>query len=221
MDSSIAKYIESAKQAMQDAGMEQKDVASMLCVTPQHLNAVLNGRVNLSRKLEDAMCRLLHLQPVGWWMNPVASLNPVAGSASSIPREEPVNIARPATLREEELYIPVSLLGGLRAHMAFRQDWLACRTLNLRKLFLVRMEGDAMRPDIPDGALVLVDGGQCAPAHGRVFYVRVDGAACFRRLEVSQGRVLAVVTGANGSQPVSEAEPVEILGRALWQSGDL
>lgn len=214
MDSSTAKYIEAARQAMQEAGLEQKDVAARLGVTPQHLNAVLNERANLSRKLEEGLCRLLHLQPVGWWMNPGASV-------ASAPREEPVAITWAATLREEELYIPVTLHGGLRAHMAFRQDWLACRTLNVRKLFLARMEGDAMRPDIPDGALVLVDGGQCAPAHGRVFYVRVDGAACFRRLEVSGGRVLAVVTGSGESQPLAEGEGVEILGRALWQSGDL
>lgn len=214
MDSSISRYIESAKQAMQDAGMEQKDVAVRLGVTPQHLNAVLNGRVNLSRKLEDAMCRLLHLQPVGWWMTPST------GSAPP-PREEPVSITWPATVREEELYIPVSLPGGLRTHMAFRQDWLACRSVNMRKLFLARMEGDAMRPDIPDGALVLVDGGQCAPAHGRVFYVRVNGVVCFRRLEVNHGRVLAVATGNDAPSRMADGETVEILGRALWQSGDL
>lgn len=194
MDEHMHKFLTSARQGIRMTGLEQKDVAIQLNVTPQHLNAVLNGRANLSRKLEESLCRMLDIPPVGWW---------IAAAKESKP---PILVTPPQNrsdvVREDPQYIPVSLRGGLRAHMAFRQDWLGCRTANPRKLFLVRMAGDAMRPEIPDGALVLVDETQCEPAQGRIFYVRLDGVLCFRRLS-------------------SEVEPMEILGRALWQCSDL
>lgn len=194
MDEHMHKFLDAARQAIRVTGLEQKDVAIQLNVTPQHLNAVLNGRANLSRKLEESLCRALDIPPVGWWM--------AAARENDPPLPDSVSQHRSDVVREDPQYIPVSLRGGLRAHMAFRQDWLGCRTASPRKLFLVRMEGDAMRPEITDGALVLVDGGQCEPAQGRIFYVRLDGVACFRRLD-------------------GESDNPEILGRALWQCTDL
>lgn len=203
MDEHLHKFLAAARQAIRVTGLEQKDVAIQLNVTPQHLNAVLNGRANLSRKLEESLCRMLNIPPVGWWM--AATRENALSPPDSVPQ------SRSEVVREEPQYFPVPLRGGLRAYMAFQQDWLGCRTTNPRKLFLVRMEGDTMRPEIPDGALVLVDAGQCEPAHGRIFYVRLDGISCFRRLESGPGRGLTTHNG----------ESMEILGRALWQCGDL
>lgn len=207
MEKGITRFLENARQGLREVGLEQKDLATQLGVTPQHLNAVLNGRSNLSRKLEKALCEKLHLQPPGWWNN---RANPPV-------QEEATSLVRAMLIRNEEMYVLVPVKGGGdRAHMAFRQDWLISRAANFHKLFLVHADGDAMHANIARNAVVLVDGGQCVPMHDHVFYVRHDGVTSFCRLEVVHGKVrLRTPSGGLLEQPV------EILGRALWQSSDL
>lgn len=232
MDENVCRFVEDVRRAVASSAMEQKELAFGLGVSPQHLNAVLNGRANLSRRLEEGLCRTLGVAPLASPVSPVSHGWWAPGSGRSGEAAEKCalsGVALPGTgVRGEGGYMIVPLRGGVPSHVALRQDWLACKANGLTggrtgrgKLFLVRMEGDAMRPDIPDGALVLVDGGQCEPAHGRVFYVRYDGVLCFRRLHVEPGRVVAMHGETGEAGAPEDGERVEILGRALWCCGDL
>lgn len=223
MNESVRQFIETARRTVLSADLEQKELAAQLNVTPQHLNAVLNGRANLSRKLEQGLCRRLGLSPVSLCPPSVELAESVeTGIGHGCAKAEPA-------------YVSVPLRGGLLSHVALRKDWLACRSAGFAeresrvdrgterekgKVFLVRMEGNAMNPQITDGALVLVDGGQREPVHGRVYYVRLHDTLCFRRLHIEQGRVQAVCT-ISTDVTSTYLDKQEIIGRALWSCSDL
>lgn len=102
--------------------------------------------------------------------------------------------------------------GGAR----FRQDWPERLGIDAAQCAMIRVQGDAMEPTLPEGSLVLVD---CARTEWRppgIFALRTGGGPIFRRAvrPDGEGRLMA---GDRAGRPAVPLPPdAEILGQARW-----
>ncbi|RYH66083.1 MAG: XRE family transcriptional regulator [Alcaligenaceae bacterium] len=104
--------------------------------------------------------------------------------------------------------------------LVFRTDFLRRMGIAQGRAVVVEAPGISNEPKIPDGAVVLVNCGDCERLNGDFFAFRVDGELLIKRLERIDGvGILATAENPNfkPKQKVYMNPPdFEVIGRAVW-----
>lgn len=105
--------------------------------------------------------------------------------------------------------------------VAFRKDWLRGRGVDPVDANIIRIVGDSMEPEIPDGALVLVDTAQERLGPDGIYVLLLDGDVVAKRLQrdLATGGVIVHSENRRYSDQTLTAEQAEnlhIIGRVIW-----
>lgn len=217
-------------------------------VSERHLSAVKNGKTPLSSKLYKNLCETLGV-PIDFFSLDGISKAPdfvlmdgnsvvvgeVKRSAAPFPRLKIHTFDQPNPLDNTD-YFPVPFrearggMGGgscvgskaINSYISLKKEYLFSRTSRLDQLSFIHADGDSMEPTIPPDAAVLIDESQTQPLNGKIYYIFLNGEYYIKRLLVSAGKVTAIQSD-NGPhiKEITEADTIQIIGRALLQMGNL
>ncbi|MFQ5894788.1 MAG: XRE family transcriptional regulator [Nitrospinota bacterium] len=158
--------------------------------------------------------------------------------APAVPlREVRLLARRPGTFREGEfLAVPVVsgevAAGNARIVDESVEGWALLPHAELRRsgrnLVAVQVQGNSMEPDIPDGAIVVVDRDERALAREGIYALRDPEGGCTVKRAESLGSHLAVIP-SNRKEHAIEFWPIErgktagdyVVGRVVWMGVNL
>jgi phage repressor protein C with HTH and peptisase S24 domain len=104
--------------------------------------------------------------------------------------------------------------------VAFRTDWVKEKTLDPKKLAIVRVIGDSMSPTLVSGDMVMLDTRTSKSRENAIYAIEVNGFVRIKRLMPKiDGSI--VVSSDNPTYPpefvsASEADRLRVIGRAVW-----
>ena len=103
-----------------------------------------------------------------------------------------------------------------REEARFRHDWLERLGIDAAQCAMIRVQGDAMEPTLPEGSLVLVDRARTEWRPPGIFALRTGDGPIFRRAVRPDGE-RRLMAGDRAGRPAVPLPPdAEILGRARW-----
>lgn len=102
--------------------------------------------------------------------------------------------------------------GGAR----FRHDWLERLGIDAAQCAMIRVQGDAMEPTLPEGSLVLVDRTRTEWRPPGIFALRTGDGPVFRRAVRPDGERRLMAGDRTGRPAVPLPPDAEILGQARW-----
>ena len=110
--------------------------------------------------------------------------------------------------------------------IAFRRDWLRRRGVDPRDASVVRVIGDSMEPDLPDGALVLVDTAHERLGADGIYVLMLDGGLVTKRLQRDLSTGGVIVRSANPAYreqqlTAERAAGLHIIGRVIWVAREI
>ncbi len=110
--------------------------------------------------------------------------------------------------------------------IAFRRDWLRRRGVDPRDANVIRVIGDSMEPELPDGALVLVDTAQERLGADGIYVLMLEGDLVTKRLQRDLATGGVIVHSANpvyhDQQLTAErAAGLNIIGRVIWAAKEI
>jgi hypothetical protein len=107
------------------------------------------------------------------------------------------------------------------AHFGFDPKWL--RTVgagDVRRLSIIRVEGDSMAPTLADGDEILVDASQTQERlRDGIYVLRMDEALMVKRLALNPATRRVSITSDNDaypSWPDCDPSSIELVGRVVW-----
>lgn len=193
----------------------QRNLAAAMGISPQHLNAVLNGRNDPGRVfLSDLAVELgtsFASLASAYDEDDEASFEVVDGFASI-----------PLWFVDRSAFGSRNRPRRMSTYLGFREDWIRQKG-NPHKMELWQASGE-MSPVIPEGSLVLVDTSKTQPLAGRIFLARHKGVELFCRVTIEAGRTL--IWGENDDKGVQVEsvglnQELELLGLARWYGCEL
>ncbi len=114
----------------------------------------------------------------------------------------------------------VSSVPQSEATIALRNRWLSQKKLPSNALLAVEVEGDAMQPEIKEGALLLVDTAQRRLSSDSLYVMRSQGYTLAKRIQrLTDGSIrLSCDNSAYEDEVVIAAEvaQLEVVGRVVW-----
>lgn len=110
--------------------------------------------------------------------------------------------------------------------IAFRRDWLRRRGVDPTDANVIRVIGDSMEPELPDGALVLVDTAQEHLGADGIYVLMLDGDLVTKRLQrdlTTGGVIVHSANPAYNDQQLSaeRAAALNIIGRVIWAAKEI
>lgn len=109
-----------------------------------------------------------------------------------------------------------ALAGAGRDGARFRHDWLERLGIDAAQCAMIRVQGDAMEPTLPEGSLVLVDRARTEWRPPGIFALRTGDDPIFRRAVHPDGE-RRLMAGDRAGRPAVPLPPdAEILGQARW-----
>lgn len=185
-------------------GLTQAALAEKLNISANHVSRVKRGDDEVSEKFLRKLCGAFNI-----------SIEEFIGSSA------PSSDYFPVPLREAGGSMGGGHYQGSRrilSYISLRRDFLLTKTSNLDHLSFIHAAGDSMFPTIPPDAAVLIDEGQIEPINGKIFYVLLNDALLIKRLEVRDGRVIALLSDNGDRREVlAEDDSLQILGKAILQ----
>jgi phage repressor protein C with HTH and peptisase S24 domain len=108
---------------------------------------------------------------------------------------------------------------------SFRREYLQQKGLKEANLMCLKATGDSMEPTITDGATLLVNQAENTVQDGKVFVIRFGSEIRVKRLYLRPDGGMTIQSD-NPSFPDVDVTPdqmehVAIIGRVVWQAGDL
>lgn len=207
-------FIRNVGQLLSKKGMMQKDLAKLIGCTRQHLNAVMKGRVALTKDFEDKIAEALQVS--------VQSLH-----QRSLDVKDPTS-QNQTPGRVAYKNVPLLLIkgGGGKVYvseidsdfLSFRRDWLYQKG-DPDHIGAIIAHGGAMEGRIPDGATVLIDQSQTDLVDNAVYLVAYRGEPLIRQVSLDSAGEVHLVT-KNGESKVDQ-KFLQILGRCVWYGKDL
>lgn len=187
MPDTVKNFGEAVKKTYEAKGMKQADLARMVDMSPQQLNAIVNGRKGTTRDTRERIAQALGV--------PLLSLEyPDAYFPGMIREMTPKpHVDIEAEEREGIVLIPyleaTPAMGGasyvtsrkVQSHLAFRAEWIESKGRPSR-MAVVRATGDSMTPTIPSGSVVLVDEGQKEIVSGKIYMIAHEEGILIKRL---------------------------------------
>lgn len=133
-------------------------------------------------------------------------------------------------LKDSYFPVPIREAGGgmgggylsgskkITSYISLRRDFLLSKTGNIDALSFIHASGESMAPTIPNDAVVLIDESQTEPINNKIFYIMFNNAFLIKRLEVKDGKVIALISD-NGRkrEELGAQDNFEILGKAILQ----
>lgn len=203
MDNAI--FAERLDTILRERRITQDKLGDIANVSPRHISRVKTGNATLTDDMLQKLASALDV-PVAYFTGIQDSL---AEQYFPVPlREAAVGMGGGAQVGSRRIVSYISL----------RKDFLLTKTSNLEALSFIHASGESMYPTIPPDAAVLIDESQREPVNKKIFYVMLNGALLIKRLEVREGRTVALISD-NGEvrEELGEQDQLEILGRALLQ----
>lgn len=200
----VPNFGDKLEDQLKKQGLTQAALAEKLGISANHVSRVKTGGDDVSEKFMRKLCVALGV-----------SLEEFIGGAAQASDYFPV------PLREAGGGMGGGYHQGSRrilSYISLRRDFLLTKTSNLDHLSFIHAAGDSMFPTIPPDAAVLIDEGQIEPINGRIFYVMLNDALLIKRLEVRNGKVVALLSD-NGDRrdELAEDDSFQILGKAILQ----
>ena len=85
--------------------------------------------------------------------------------------------------------------------------------------FALRISGDSMDKEVPDGGTVIVDPEDKDLFPDRFYVVMVDGEATFKQFKADPARFVPCSTNpAHGEIRIGSGQAFELLGRVIWKA---
>lgn len=205
-----------------DLGYEQKELASLLGVSPGTIGFAERDQRSPSKALLNKLFERLAVSP-NWVLHgndPVFVINNrpthraahVSAPDTSVPAHGDVRLDGNDYQLLRCFDALVSAGGGALVpsddvidRIAFTRSWLLRQGINGDLAGLVQVRGDSMAPHIRDGSLVLVHFAERDIDNGRIYAFSIRGEVFIKRLTVLGDGVLAI--SDNPAHP-----PVEITG---------
>ncbi len=113
------------------------------------------------------------------------------------------------------------------APLAFKTEWLKRKGVKRSNLVVVNAIGDSMEPAICCGALLLIDTGSTEIVDGRVYALRYGDELRVKRLYKRYDGGIIIRSDNRGKYPDETLaasdlnDRIYVIGRAIWQAGDL
>jgi transcriptional regulator with XRE-family HTH domain len=223
----IAKNL---RTGMDASGITQASLAKAVGVTPAVVWQWVNGRRPVPLRYVQHVSTLLALHPSDISFEYSQMLDraqdDVAGR-TLIP-------ASPIQTNEDELVIPSwrpddpgfgPLLVDADPPVSVPPSWLSKRRLPLTKLRSLDIQGDAMRPTLSDGDLVIVNLADTRLVDGRIYAFALGEELKVRRLRRRADGAIVIMSDNPDSvtYPDEVVDPEEgtLLGRVVQRRGDL
>ena len=87
------------------------------------------------------------------------------------------------------------------------------------RAFALRVSGDSMDKEVPDGGTVVVDPEDKDLFPDRFYVVMVDGEATFKQFKADPARFVPCSTNpAHGDIRIGSGQAFELLGRVIWKA---
>ncbi len=106
--------------------------------------------------------------------------------------------------------------GAGRDGARFRHDWLERLGIDAAQCAMIRVQGDAMEPTLPEGSFVLVDRARTEWRPPGIFALRTGDGPVFRRAVRPDGGGRLMAGDRTGRPAVPLPPDAEILGQARW-----
>ncbi len=107
------------------------------------------------------------------------------------------------------------------SYLSFRSDWLRHKGLT-SQMAVIKVRGDSMSLQIPDGSVVMIDESRRAFARGKVFVITHKNELKVKRLDYADGKyILKSDDGITPDEPVLEDDQFQIEGRVLWTAHEV
>ena len=201
----IPDFQERLETILRERNVWQGELAKLADMTPRHLSMTKQNGEKIPESFFRKICAALNMTPEEF----LKPLTPPAYEYFPVP------------LREASGSMGGGSFTGSRkieSFISIRKDFLLTKTNNLEKLSFIHAIGESMFPTIPPDAAVLIDESQREPVNKKIFFVLLNGVYLIKRLEVRQGKVLALISD-NGEirEQIGEQDELQILGRALMQ----
>ena len=121
--------------------------------------------------------------------------------------------------RGAEAVAALAVAGGAgagRDGARFRHDWLERLGIDAAQCAMIRVQGDAMEPTLPEGSFVLVDRARTEWRPPGIFALRTGDGPVFRRAVRPDGERRLMAGDRTGRPAVPLPPDAEILGQARW-----
>lgn len=202
--------------AMQDAKINQKQLADAVGVKPPSVNGWLSEKSKFLRG-ENLLKAAQVLGVSDAWL--------ATGKGSRLPGDKD---GEPGWLPIEATVQGVALGAGVvpdeyaETHkLMFRSSSLARKGLKQNALRVHYGRGESMLPTIKDGAAMLIDTSDSSIKDGKIYWVRHEGLHFVKRLHKLGGTVL--IESDNKADPesrkpvlVKPEDDFEVIGRVRW-----
>lgn len=198
----------------------QRVFASLIDVSPQHMNSVLNGRDKPGRELLEKMAAALKVKVSDLMLFTEGSeVRQETGDDeyTAVPLIVP-NTGGNRLLREAARRV--------KSYLAMREDWLYTKGDPSRMAVTRASKDMCLPPTIPVGSLVLIDWAQTELVEGRIYLVAFKGKDFLGRMaKVSEG-VWTMESNPDliykeEASPPSLLIECQVLGLALWYGCEL
>ena len=219
MSSMETAFRRNVARLLDDRGMSQRELARMIGMTHEHVNAALKGRATLSRSIMEKIADALGASTQ-------ELLTDQADAGVKTDRGEYITEADTKRIPFLETRTgkdgTATRFSQITAPVLFKADWLFAMG-SPDRMAMVRTAGTALAGELPDNALVLVDTSQTAPVSGAPYFLRLGSEFAIKRLIIEGGEITTAADdreGQRGALELSE-EDWEIVGRCLWYSRSL
>ena len=197
------EFMDRLRQAIDKAGIKQAEFARTLGVSVQTINYWLTGRNKPNRSRIIKISEILGCSPQWLEFGTLLSVLP-RGKASNVLPELSKSI-----LQAKISFVPLIswVTAGQWAEVMDNypagqgEDVIPCPSKCGSHSFALRVKGDSMEPEYPDGSVVVVDPDK-EPRHNSDVVVRLNGdmEATFKRLKIDGSRWFL--------HPINERYPV-------------
>jgi transcriptional regulator with XRE-family HTH domain len=203
------------KELLHKRGMQQKELADLVGVSRQHINAVLAGRANYSDGLLVSLARVLDVDKSELLNKDMILADPGSGYGDShliwIPFLE-IKTEDKKQLRSTKVDAPI----------AFKAEWLY-QLGTPEKMVFLRTVGDNLDGLIPDSSMVMVDRSQTRIVSGFPYLMYLGEDLVIKRVTMESGAFTAHNDrkGEKGLVWLTDPNEWDIVGRCVWYSKTL
>ncbi len=215
------KFKENVEMVLKERNMKQQELAQVMGVSYQHLNAVLNGRMKLTTGIIISASKALDMKTEELY--PREGMYSLAEPIDESQRFEICGIPILRTkLSDKDKNKRIMRASEVKAPIYFRLDWLYQKG-EPESMSFIRTNVPCLDGEIPDAALVLVDLSQTSISNWGVYLVTIRDELQIRRLIVHKGEVKSVRTSQDSDQDIKyeKEEELKVIGRCIWYGKDL
>lgn len=207
----IVNFAEKLEKVLKEHGLKQVQLARLIGQTPKNISR-LKKEDDIPEKFIAKLCSALKL-PDDYFSNNRNASGTKPDDYFQVPfREAEGGMGGGCHVGSRKIF----------SHISLSKSFLLQKTNNLDKLSFIHASGDSMYPTIVPDAAVLIDESQIKPINNRIYYIMLNNCYYIKRLEVKDEQVIAIISdNGNKREELTEADRLEIFGRAILQQSNL